>query len=500
MAADDLAFVAILLGSVVVSALLRLCPVRFRADASAAAGVFFVLGACGPQNAAHLLVALLLALAALHLAPERWRQLLSFTLAFAHLAVLRMVPSPPTGPTNAAMLLLTLRLSAAEATTTAELLRYACCHHGLFTGPHISLGDWHAAMRAPRPAPTARDLASAILAAVGALAFWRAVASLLPYRLLLGSGDGAAPSADVPSPWILKVLPSLLDPSHVGVRFLYFYVSSYQFRWRFYACWCVMVVSGKLLGLAHPSNAHVAACELATSPSQYIGGWNTSVQEWLKLHVYRSLPRSTPRPARILATFAVSAFWHGVHPGYYLFFFGLFVMVCVEQLVRAACAACAPSPAPQTTTKSRAPPAHASSSPSSVWTDRAGWLACHLWTMGCFSFFGGAFNLLEWRDTLALWRGLHFYGVWLVLLPALPAAVALALRRPTPSTSMSTSISTRSSARAVKAAASTTPGTPSIAARAGGRAVSAGRRSPARQPVPGGRRTASPAPAAKIKM
>ena len=69
------------------------------------------------------------------------------------------------------------------------------------------------------------------------------------------------------------------------------------------------------------------------SPSALISGWNTSVQSWLKERVYRRLPKATPRSARMLATFAVSAFWHGVHPGYYLMFAGLFVMVGVEQLV-----------------------------------------------------------------------------------------------------------------------------------------------------------------------
>ena len=253
MAGDDVKFIAILLGSVVVSALLRVCPTRFRADAAAMVGIVAIIGACGPSNALHPLVALVLSIAALHISPVRWRPLASFALAFGHLAFVRLLPSPPGGPTNAAMLLLTLRLSAAEAQSTGELIRYVCCFHGLFTGPYVSHAEWHAAMRTPQPVPTARALVGAVLAAVGALLVWRGVAFALPYRLVADSGAsvGASTAAAADDAlWIVRTLPSLRDPAYIWLRLCYFYASSYQFRWRFYACWLVMDVSGQLLGLA----------------------------------------------------------------------------------------------------------------------------------------------------------------------------------------------------------------------------------------------------------
>ena len=45
--------------------------------------------------------------------------------------------------------------------------------------------------------------------------------------------------------------------------------------------------------------------------------WNLSTQRWLARYVYRALGK---RPWRRVATFAVSAYWHGVDPGFYLFF------------------------------------------------------------------------------------------------------------------------------------------------------------------------------------
>ena len=408
MGRDDIAFAAILIGSVVVSAALRLCPLRFRADAAALCGALTILGACGPHNSLHPLTSILLALLAMHASPPRYHKAVAFVLAFGYLSYLRLMPSPPGGPTNACMLLLTLRLSTADAPSTLELIRYACCYHGLFTGPYYSHAEWDEAMRrAKRPPTPPKALAKALLAAVGALVFWQLVASQLPYKLI-GQGSAAAARVDV---WITRHVPTLHDEGAFWTRLLYFHASSYQFRWRFYACWLVMTLSGMLLGFTSTSNVDLAATELATSPSMYIAGWNTSVQRWLKLQVYRQLPAPTPRPVRMLATFAVSALWHGMHLGYYLFFAGLFVMVCVEQLVTLAWARISGR-------------ARAASDDSPI--RRAVLSAtCHLWTMGCFSFFGGAFNLLGWRQALTLWRALSFYGIWLVGLPVLPAVVCL---------------------------------------------------------------------------
>jgi lysophospholipid acyltransferase 7 len=396
MASDDVTFVCILVGSVVLSALLRLCPSHWRADAAAVSGAAAILGACGPWNALHPLTAVALALLVRWIVPSRWREGTAFVVAFGHLASLRVLPTPPGGPTNAAMLLLTLRLAAGGPAprSSFELMRYASCYQGLFTGPYYSYEVWDAAMREPQRSPSAYALVRALLAAVGATAVWRVIAVVLPYRAVWEGGS--------------EMGLALIQ------RICYFYASSYQFRWRFYACWLIMAVSGQLAGFSaeHSSNVNVAACELATSPSGLIGGWNTSVQAWLKMNVYQQLPRRTPRLVRQLATFAVSAFWHGVHPGYYLCFLGVFAMIGAEQVVRAAWFGAAPS-GPTQARSSRLAKA----------------IGCHFWTMGCFSFFGGAFNLLRWSEILALWRSIGFYGIFLNALAVVLALLKLAQRK-----------------------------------------------------------------------
>ena len=154
----------------------------------------------------------------------------------------------------------------------------------------------------------------------------------------------------------------------------------------------------------------IAACELATTPSGYIAGWNTSVQAWLKTYVYRSLPRTTPRLVRQLAVFIVSSYWHGLHPGFYLCFAGMFVMVNVEALVSLAAAPFVPGWA----TRGLA--------------GRALSFTCHMWTMWCFCFTGIAFNIKGWDQVLEGWASFGYYGIWLAAAPAAASVLMLAIR------------------------------------------------------------------------
>ena len=385
-------YVAILVGSVVVSALLRLVPTSSRATASAVVGIAFVVGACA-NGTIQLAVALLLALLNYGFTPRSMRRAGAFALAFGHLGILRVLEEPQ-GATNAALLVLVLRLASLgdveEGPRSAtELIQYACCYHGLFTAPWYTYAEWSEAMRAPQPLPTAGVLGRATLKALGAVLLYLSVKNLFPYEHALDVKEWEFWSYTA---W---------------ARFSFFYISSFQFRWRFYVCWLVMRISALLIGFASTSNVDLVATELCTSPSGYIAGWNMSVQAWLKAHVYRPLPRRTPRVARQLAVFLVSSFWHGVQPGYYLCFAGMLVMVNVEALVRSELLPLLPP-----------------------WATRGALGAllaftCHIWTMSCFCFTGLAFNLLQFTDILSAWHSFSYYGVWLT---AVPGVFLLCLR------------------------------------------------------------------------
>lgn len=397
MSRDDLAYLIILVGSLLIAPLIGALPVSARGGAAALAGVAAVIGACGTQ-AAHSLGCIACTVAVLRLAPQRWHGTLCCAFNFGYLGALRLF-AEPLGPTNAVQLLMTLRLSSLGFESTdgslpaesgaARLVMFACCYHGLFTGPYYTYFEWDAAVASTRPMSHALpQLGRSLLATCGAVAVWQGTARLLPFAHVASAEWAAAPF------WR---------------RFGYFHASSYQFRFRFYSCWLLMEAGGSLLGFAGASNVSVAACELCTSPSALIAAWNTSVQAYLKAYVYRRLPFRS-RPARQLATFAVSAFWHGVRPGYYLCFAFVFAMVAVEQLARSSLRAAAT----ELRLFGQARPLRSA----------AVSLALHLWTMACFSFAGAAFNLLAWRDTVALWAALRWYGGWLLAVAALGSIAA----------------------------------------------------------------------------
>ncbi|GJP32594.1 hypothetical protein CLOM_g17211 [Closterium sp. NIES-68] len=69
-------------------------------------------------------------------------------------------------------------------------------------------------------------------------------------------------------------------------------------------------------------NAHFIKVEITTSMAQMPAYWNMGVGTWLRTYVYdRVTPRSgKPTMWTLILTQVVSALWHGLHPGYYLFF------------------------------------------------------------------------------------------------------------------------------------------------------------------------------------
>ena len=176
-------------------------------------------------------------------------------------------------------------------------------------------------------------------------AVWVGTARWLPFAYVRSEAFAALPAA---------------------ARYGYFFVSSFSYRYRFYTPWLLTEAAGLLLGFEAPANVALSGTELCAKPSDYIAAWNTSVQRWLKAHVYRRVPLRS-RAGRALATLVASAVWHGVRPGYYLFFFGVFLMTLIERLCAAAAAA----------------------SPSLGALGHARWwpLVGYAWTMSAFTFF-----------------------------------------------------------------------------------------------------------------
>eukprot|EP01112_Ceratiomyxa_fruticulosa_P016203 TRINITY_DN4860_c0_g1_i3.p1 TRINITY_DN4860_c0_g1~~TRINITY_DN4860_c0_g1_i3.p1 ORF type:complete len:484 (-),score=92.90 TRINITY_DN4860_c0_g1_i3:100-1551(-) len=70
------------------------------------------------------------------------------------------------------------------------------------------------------------------------------------------------------------------------------------------------------------TNVYPYYVEFAQSTRDVATNWNVGVSDWLRNYVYNRVtpPGQKPTFFATLATFSISAFWHGFYPGYYCFF------------------------------------------------------------------------------------------------------------------------------------------------------------------------------------
>jgi len=131
-------------------------------------------------------------------------------------------------------------------------------------------------------------------------------------------------------------------------KFIYIYVCCICIRCMYYSGWLLTELSCLIAGLSYNghtadgkikwdrvTNIHPLEWELSQNFHDIIGHWNIGVIGWLKKYVYlRIRPGQKPTTFNRTATFAVSAFWHGFYPGYYLFFLScpLFYQPCEKAL------------------------------------------------------------------------------------------------------------------------------------------------------------------------
>ena len=62
--------------------------------------------------------------------------------------------------------------------------------------------------------------------------------------------------------------------------------------------------------------------EFSYKVKDFFDAWNISVHMWLKYYIFMRMLKKDQRGSLtpILATFVVSAVWHGFYPGYFMFF------------------------------------------------------------------------------------------------------------------------------------------------------------------------------------
>ena len=76
-------------------------------------------------------------------------------------------------------------------------------------------------------------------------------------------------------------------------------------------------------------NINIIGVEKCLTFREAMKHWNRCVQYWLAMYVYKRFPS---KKYRVMATMAVSAYWHGVHAGHYFCILGPIVYLPLEDL------------------------------------------------------------------------------------------------------------------------------------------------------------------------
>ncbi|CAI7791503.1 unnamed protein product [Closterium sp. NIES-54] len=159
-------------------------------------------------------------------------------------------------------------------------------------------------------------------------------------------------------------------------------------------------------------NAYFVKCEITASMAQVPSHWNMGVGTWLRTYVYdRVTPRSgKPTMWTLVFTQVVSALWHGLHPGYYLFFVNGAIGQHTSKLAFRHTAAAFPEP----------------SAAVKVTLD----VLQAVFKMLIVNYSFAGFLVLQAGQTIAVWRSLFFMGTIVpILLNVLLSVIPTRSRR-----------------------------------------------------------------------
>lgn len=133
-------------------------------------------------------------------------------------------------------------------------------------------------------------------------------------------------------------------------RLSYQYMAGFTARWKYYFIWSIaeaaIIISG--LGFSgwtdssppkpcwdRAQNIDILKVEFAKTAAQIPLAWNIQVSTWLRHYVYERLIQKGKKPGffQLLATQTVSAVWHGLYPGYIIFFVQSALMIAGSKVI-----------------------------------------------------------------------------------------------------------------------------------------------------------------------
>ncbi|KAK7253025.1 hypothetical protein RIF29_37406 [Crotalaria pallida] len=133
-------------------------------------------------------------------------------------------------------------------------------------------------------------------------------------------------------------------------RLGYQYMSGFTARWKYYFIWSISEASVIISGLGfsgwtdssppkprwdRAKNIDIIGVEFAKSAVVIPTFWNIQVSTWLRHYVYERLIQDGKKPGffQLLATQTISAIWHGVYPGYIIFFVQSALMIAGSRVI-----------------------------------------------------------------------------------------------------------------------------------------------------------------------
>ncbi|XP_010255524.1 PREDICTED: lysophospholipid acyltransferase 1-like [Nelumbo nucifera] len=222
--------------------------------------------------------------------------------------------------------------------TLVEYFGYCLCCGSHFAGPVYEMKDyiewterkgiWSQSMNKPLPSPYGAAIKALVQAAI----------CMVLYLYL------------VPRFPVSRFTDPIYHEWGFWKRLVYQYLCGFTTRWKYYYIWSISEASLIISGLgfsgwsdSSPSNPlwdrakniDIIGVELAKSAVELPLVWNIHVSTWLRHYVYERLVEKGKKPgfAQLLATQTVSAVWHGLYPGYIIFFVQSVLMVAASRVI-----------------------------------------------------------------------------------------------------------------------------------------------------------------------
>lgn len=176
---------------------------------------------------------------------------------------------------------------------------------------------------------------------------WPALKCLLTSIICLGLyvvGSAKFPLLDPADPQ--NATPVIITEEFLAkpwiYRYFYMWVALFFIRQRYYFAWKNAEGAnniwyagfegfdkdGKVKGWENACNVRIFEFETAPNVKTLSAMWNMKTANWLGRYVYMRTNGS------LVATYGLSAFWHGFYPGYYMFFLSVPLMTFCERVGR----------------------------------------------------------------------------------------------------------------------------------------------------------------------